>query len=269
MLLQWPHTVQHRTFVLAEIDDITTNKDELRFSNEQTNTFVRVGFQVGTPADDRSNALLGASRARRRRLFTAHRRIGPAGAGFTAAFTWSSEDFGSDFDYLSAEFEALKRLDLAGEHFIIARLNGGSFFHHRELRDGIELTDADRLSIPRNELFRLDGRDSLKGIDGELRGTHVLSSTFELFVPWFQDQDRRALGLDWQTFYWVVYSGYGAIGFDRRALTEGGNYIADLGIGFESSFRLRSQTFFLSGIVAHALDEIGGYKTRFSIKSYR
>ncbi len=269
LLVQWPHTIHHRTFLLAEIDDITTNKEDLRFSNDSTNTFVRLGFQIGTPADDRSNALLGANRGRRRRLFTAHREIGPAGAGLTAAFTWSFDDFGGDFDYQSLELEGLKRFDLTDGSFVIGRIHGGTFLAHGVLRDGEMLAQEDTLAVPRNELFRLDGRDNLKGIDEELVGTHELHTTFELFVPWFRDDHRRGLGVEWDTWYWVLYSGYGAIGFERRELYESSNYIPDLGLGFEASFRLRKQSFFLSGVVAHAVDDVGGFRSRLAIKSYR
>ncbi len=269
VLLQWPHSLDRRTFFLAEMDDITSNKESLRFSTDRTNTFVRLGFQIGTPEDDRSNALIGSSRASRRRLFTAHRRIGPREAGVTAALTWSFDFLGGDFDYLRGELEALKRFDITGGQFVIARLHGGTFFHHGYLPDGADLEETDQLSIPRNELFRLDGRDNLKGIREELPGTHEVHSTAELFLPWFLDQEHRALGVEWQNWYWIVYSGYGAVGFRRDALSDAGNYIADLGIGFESSFRIRDYTFFLSGIAAHALSSEGGLRTRFAIKSYR
>jgi len=43
-----------------------------------------------------------------------------------------------------------------------------------------------------------------------------------------------------------------------------------VGIGFESSFRLRRKyRFFLSGIVAQALKGSGGVEARISVKSYR
>ena len=268
LLLQWPHTLERRSFILAEIDDISTNKEDLQFSNDRTNSFLRLGFQIGTPLDDRSNALLGASRARRRRLFTAHRQIGPLDSGLTAALTWSFSTLGSDFDYLRGEFEGLKRFDLGGDSFLIARLGGGTFFEYRQERDGEDLPTEDELSIPRNELFQLHGRDNLKGLADELRGTHKLLSTVELFLPWFQSERRRGMGLDWDTWYWILYSGAGATSFDRRDLGRGDSYIADLGFGFEASFALRTYTIFVSGIVAHALDENGDFKARLSIKSY-
>lgn len=269
VLLQWPHTLHRRTFFLAEIDDISSNKDRLRFSSGRTNTFVRLGFQLGTPEDDRSNALVGATRASRRRLFTAHRRIGPRGAGFTGAVSWGFEVLGSDFDYVKAEIESLKRFDLTGGRFLIARLHGGSFLDHVELRDDPTLELGDRLSVPRDELFRLDGRDNLKGLPDERRGTHELHTTGELFLPWFEDEERRGLGVDWHTWYWILYGGYGAIGYERDDLAHAGNYVSDLGIGFEASFRLRDHTFFLSAIVAQALEQEGGPEARLAIKSYR
>lgn len=79
LLMQWPHSYHQRTFGLVELDRITSNKEDtieiLRLG--RTNTFVRFGYQLGTPEDSRSNAIVGESRARIERLFTAYREIGP------------------------------------------------------------------------------------------------------------------------------------------------------------------------------------------------
>ena len=52
-LIQWPHNYHFRTFLLAEIDRLISNKEELELSNNQTNTFVRLGYQIGTPRDEK------------------------------------------------------------------------------------------------------------------------------------------------------------------------------------------------------------------------
>ena len=277
-LIQWPHNYHFRTFLLAEIDRLISNKEELELTNNQTNTFVRLGYQIGTPRDARSNALVGESRARIEQLFTPFREIGPRGAGLTIAGTYAFDLGLGDFDYVKLEAEALKRFALPGKNFLIGRLHAGSF----PVRDRCEdeeagtpcaelpdLEEADRLSIPRNELFRLDGRENLKGLSEGLRGTHELHTTWELFLPWFLDRSHRALGLEWNNWYWVLYGGVGNIGFDTGTFLEPSDYIPDVGVGFESSFRLRKYQFFLSGLLAHALNGQGDVEARVSVKSYR
>lgn len=266
-LLQWPQSYHHRTFVLAEVDRITSNKEELRFSTNRTNTFLRIGHQIGTPNDERSNAIVGETRATVQRLFTTHRKIGPYGAGLTGALTWGN-DFLGDFDYVKAEFEALKRFDLRRDLFLVSRVHGGTFLYKQLVRDDPELEPVERYSIPRGEFFRLDGRENLKGLKERLRGTEELHATAELFFPWFVEKNRRAIGLQWQTWYWILYGGYGTIGFDREVFTDEDTYVPDIGVGFETAVALRKYTFFLSGIVAESLRGEGGVEARLSVKSY-
>lgn len=277
-LFQWPHDYNHRTFVLTEIDRIISNKSELRFSNNRTNTFVRLGYQLGTPRDPRSNALVGESRARVERLFTPFRAIGPRGAGLTTAATYGF-DFGpGDFDYVKLEAEGLKRFNMGGRSFLIGRLHLGSIPIADRCIDGEigtpcestpGLPEEDRLSVPRSELFRLDGRENLKGLKDPLRGSYELHNTWELFFPGFLDRDFKAFGLEWNNWYWIVYGGFGNIGFDYDIYTQLDDYVADIGVGFETSFRLKKYTFFLSGLVAQSLNGQGEPEAHLSLKSYR
>lgn len=280
-LIQWPHDYHRRTFLLAELDRIISNKEELQFSTNRTNTFLRLGYQVGTPRDGRSNSLVGESRARVERLFTPFREIGPQATGFTSALTYGF-DFGlGDFDYLKLEFEGLKRFRLSERNFLVGRIHGGTFpavdrCEAGELGtpcEGLadeEIIEANRFSTPRFELFRLDGRENLKGVKDRLRGTEQLHTTLEFFVPWFLDSQRRALGIEWNNWYWILYGGVGTVGFDRDVFTELGDYVPDVGVGFETSFRIKKKyTFFLSGLVAQALNGQGEPEARLSIKSYR
>ncbi|HET9227396.1 MAG TPA: hypothetical protein VFR31_12065, partial [Thermoanaerobaculia bacterium] len=101
------------------------------------------------------------------------------------------------------------------------------------------------------------------------RGTEEIHTTWEYFFPWFLGADRKFIKLNWQNWYWILYGGVGNIGLDREIFTEFGDYIPDVGIGFESSFNLRKYRFFLSGIVAQALKGDGGVEARVSVKSYR
>jgi len=267
-LTQQPHDFHRRSFLLLEVDRIISNAEGLRFNNNTTNTYLRFGYQIGTPNDDRSNSVVAERRAERRNLFTPYREVGPGDAGLTSAVTWGFEGLG-DYDYVKVEAEALKRFEMPARTFLFGRLSAGTFVHKVLLPDTEDRLQADRYSIPRAELFRLDGRDNLVGISDRIRGTEQLYTTWEYFVPWFLNQDRRALWLDWQNWYWVFYGGYGTTGFNSDVYSDFGTYYPDVGIGFESSFQLKKYAFFLSGIVAQALRGDGGIEAKLSIKSYR
>jgi hypothetical protein len=102
-----------------------------------------------------------------------------------------------------------------------------------------------------------------------MRGTDVLYTTWELFFPWFLRENRRFLKLDWQNWYWIVYTGAGIVGNESNIYTDFNSYIPDVGLGFESSLRLKKYRFFISGIVAQALKGDGSVEARVSVKSYR
>lgn len=268
LLTQWPHSYSRRTFLLVELDRISSNKEDLFFNNNRTNTFVRLSHQIGTPTDRRSNTIVGEDRSSVRNLFTAFQDIGPGDAGLTSALTWGFDAGPGDFDYFKLEVEGLKRFELPANRFLVGRLHFGRFFRERVIRDDPEVPFLDRFSIPRNEYFRLDGRDNLKGLDLRLRGTEELHTTWELALPWFLDQDRKALGLRWKDWYWVLYGGYGTIGFDTSIYSDAQSYIPDIGVGFETAIRLKDYQFFLSGIVAYAFEDGNSVETRLSLKSY-
>ncbi|HKI03991.1 MAG TPA: hypothetical protein VKK31_18565 [Thermoanaerobaculia bacterium] len=276
VLLQWPHSYNYRTFALAEIDQISTNRREQNndffVRQDRTNTFVRLGYQVGTPDEGRSSAIAGETRARTERLFSAFREFGPGDATFTAALTYGFQLGIGDFDYAKLELEALKRLDVSTRTFLVGRLRGGTFPHIGKADPETlpsEPFPIDFYAIPGSEAFRLDGRENLKGLKDRQRGIEQLLTTWEYFFPWFLESHRSFLRLDFQNWYWILYTGFGTIGFDRKAYTDFGSYIPDAGIGFESSFNLRKYRFFLSGIVAQALKGDGGVQARISVKSYR
>ena len=273
-LFQWPLNFHRRTFLLTELDRISTNKEELAeiLRRGETNTFVRIGYQIGTPEDERSNAIVGETRARTERLFTAFREIGPGGTGFTGAVTWGFPYGIGDFDYVKVEGAALKRFDISEKTFLVGRVHGGTFLYKATRPPG-ELPEfpqlGDLYTIPLGEYFRLDGRDNLKGLDEKKRGTEEFHTTWEYFFPWFLNANHDFLKLQWQNWYWILYTGFGHVGYDRSIYEDFSEYIPDVGVGFESSFGFRKYRFFLSAIVAQALNEEGGVEARISVKSYR
>ncbi len=266
LLIERPFSYHSRAFFLAEFDRITSSKEEFRLTTNKTDSFVRVGYQLGTSTDVGLNSIVGETRAERRPLLTAHREIAPFGAGFSSALSYGFDLLG-DFDYVKLEFAGLKRFNLGRRSFLISRLHGGSFLHKGDLDVEAPVDSTDRYAIPRGVFLRLDGRDNLKGLDERLRGTEELHATLELFVPWFIDDRRPAMRADWNSWYWIVYAGYGAIGFDRDVLSDSSSYITDVGFGFETSFQLKDYTVFLGGVLAEALETDGDIKARFSLKA--
>jgi hypothetical protein len=277
LLLEWPHNYSNRTFFLTELDRISTNRGTAQGSNflvrrDQTNTFVRLGYQLGTPDEGRSSAIAGETRARTQRLFSAFREFGPGEATMTAALTYGFPYGIGDFDYLKFEFEALKRFDVSKRTFLVGQLRGGTFPYLAKARPSTLPPNPDPIdfyAVPRSEAFNIDGRENLKGVRDRTRGTDALFTTWEYFFPWFLETNHRALRLDWDNWYWVLYAGYGAIGLNHKIYTDFSSYYPDAGVGFEASFRLRKYRFFLSGIVAQALKGNSGPEARISVKSYR
>lgn len=266
LLVERPFTYHSRAFFLVEFDRITSSKEEFRLTTNKTDAFVRLGYQLGTPDDVGLNSIVGETRAGRRPLLTAHREIGPFGAGFSTALAYGYPLLG-DFDYVKLEFAGLKRFQLGGRSFAIWRLHGGSFLRKEPLDPEAPADSTDHYNIPRGVFFQLDGRDNLKGLDERLRGTDELHTTVELFFPWFVDEHRRALKADWQSWYWILYGGFGAIGFDRDVLYDGDSYLTDIGFGFETSLQLRDYSIFIGGVAAYNLDVDGSVKARFSVKA--
>ncbi len=271
MLFQWPRDYNHRMFLLTEVDRISSNTIDLQFNNNTTNNFIRLGYQIGTPDDPHSNAIVAESRAERQTLFTAVREIGPNGFGLTGALTGGIPYLGGDYRYIRVELEALKRLDLTQSTFLVGRFHVGTFPYKVRIRPNTaEINPLDQYSIPHSEYFDLGGRDNLKGLKRSLSGSDEVHSTLEYFFPWFLDANREFLHLEWQNFYWILYSGIGTVGFDHKVFTGSAGFYPDLGVGFESSVRLRHRyRFFLSGIVAQTLKGSSGLEARLSVKSYR
>ncbi len=276
LLMEWPHDYNNRTFLLTEIDRISSNRgahgSNFLVRQDQTNTFVRVGYQLGTPDEGRSSAIAGETRARTERLFSAFREFGPGEATLTTALSYGFPFGIGDFNYLKFETEALKRFDISERTFLVGQIRGGTFLHVDKARPSTLPPDPDPIdfyAVPRSEAFSIDGRENLKGVRDDTLGTDALFTTWEYFFPWFIDTNHHALRLDWDNWYWVLYAGYGTIGLSHRIYTDLSSYYPDTGVGFEASCRFGKYRFFLSGIVAQALKGSGGPEARFSVKSYR
>jgi hypothetical protein len=266
VFVEWPRSFSFRAFTLAEVDRISSNRQSILSTNNRTDTFVRVGAQLGTPGDSRTQRIVGDTRAYFPSIFTAVREIGPGQFGFTSALTYGFHP--GSFDYVRLEAQTLKRFDLTGRTFVLGTLHLGTFLYS-ELTSPHAFEPQDRYSIPVAGFFNLGGADNLKGLSNSLVGTQELHTTWELFTPWFLGQHHRVLGLDWQSWYWILYAGAGTLGFTSRAYTNLAAYIPDAGLGFESSVRLWRYRFFLSAILARPLKGTNHVEARLSVRSYR
>jgi len=265
LFLEWPHSFTFRTFALAEIDRISSNQQRLLAARDLTDTFVRLGTQLGTPGDTRTQGIVGDTRAYFPSIFTAVREIGPGGFGLTSAVTYGFHL--GDFDYVRLEGQALKRFDFTERTFLIGTLHAGSF-PYSELTNP-RAVDPTRYSIPLADVFTLGGADNLKGLSNRIIGTQELHTTWELFTPWFLGQHYNFLHLDWQSWYWILYAGAGTIGLTSKVYTDLAAYIPDTGFGFESSVQLWRYRFFLSGILARPLKGTNHVEARLSVRTYR
>ena len=266
LFLEWPRSYSFRTFVLGELDRISSNQQPVPATIDSTDTFVRVGAQLGTPGDSRTQSIVGDTRAYFPSIFTAVREIGPGQFGFTSALSYGFHL--GDYDYVRLEAQALKRFDFTARTFLVGTVHVGSF-PYSELSNPSAFDTPFRYSIPLADFFTIGGADNLKGLSNNLIGTQELHTTWELFTPWFLGQHYNFLHLDWQSWYWILYAGAGTIGFTSKVYTNLSAYIPDTGFGFESSVRLWRYRFFLSGILARPLKGTNHVEARLSVRTYR
>ena len=288
LLVGVPRDYNNRYFFLVQNDQLTFG-DLNRPDNQTSNIYTKVGYQYGTQFDERMNAIVGEQRGRITPVLTAFREIGPQRTGLAAAVTQATNVWSADYTYTKFEAEGLRRFDLTPASFVFSRLHVGTFLSRNELpaseipvprdrdRDGdIDEDDAtpewEKYAIPQYELFRLGGREALKGIDtnDDTIGTYEVHLTNELFVPIFRNRNYKVGPLYWHTLYGIGYVGTGMVGFRASDLTDP---VVDVGIGTESAISFGEYDVFLSVIAAQSVvrpDQIeGGTNVRFSIRTVR
>jgi hypothetical protein len=270
LLFTYPENYNRRYTLLAQVDSLAFG-DLTRPDNDKTNNYLKMGFQLGTESDERLNSIVGEERGRIIPVLTALRNVGPQQVGLATAVTWSSGAIGSDFDYIKLQTEMLRRFDFENDSVIFTRLHLGTFLQEKRLSDDPEIDDWDEFSIPRYELFRLGGRDALKGIDSG-RGTDELHVTSEYLNPIFRNRDQRVLGARVNDLYGIVYAGAGTSVFDPADLVVLDNWVVDVGIGFEATVRVRKYSFLITAIYAEPVvlpDHLRGGELRLSARTLR
>ena len=297
-----PKDYNNRYFALLQNDrltfgDILTDEkpkpgeEDFRknVDNRQNNIYVKLGYQFGTPFDERMNAIVGETRGRLTPVLTAFRDIGPQRTGLAAAITQSAQVATGDYHYTKLEAEGLHRTDLTSTSFLFSRLHLGAFvtrkLARRDVNDDDILDDyntfpeafpeIERYTIPRYEMFRLGGREALKSIsaDDSAAGTHEVHLTNELFVPIFRNKNYKTGPLYWQTLYGIGYVGAGAVAFDFGDMFGKDNIAYDAGLGIETAVAVRDDfDVYLAVIVAQTLEGppgADGTKVRFSLRTVR
>ncbi|GAC1394860.1 MAG: hypothetical protein NVSMB68_11160 [Thermoanaerobaculia bacterium] len=274
LLFGFPRDYNRRYFYLLQ-DDRLTFGNTTDVDNKKNNIYMKGGYQFGTQFDERLNAIVGESRGRITPVLTAFRDIGPQKTGLAAAITESLRISTGDYHYTKLEGEGLHRTDLTTASFIFSRLHFGTFVGQDRVneRQNPALTEVDRYSIPRYEMFKLGGREALKGVkDAASRGTQEVHLTNELFVPLFRNRDYRLGLLHWNTMYAIGYLGAGTVGFKYNQLVKTDAAVVDAGLGSEMALTVRDFDVLVSVIYSRTVkspDELKGSKVRFFIRTIR
>ncbi|HSN68484.1 MAG TPA: hypothetical protein VLV48_04525 [Thermoanaerobaculia bacterium] len=273
LMISFPKDYDTRYTLLTQVDSLAYG-DLTRPDNDKTNVYMKLGYQFGTEADERLNSIIGETRGRIIPVLTAYRDVGPRQMGLALAVTSSIEGIGSDFEYLKLEGELLKRFDYGNEAVLLTRVHAGSFASKTRLipEEDDTLEEFDKFSIPRYELFKLGGRDLLKGVGGEIRGTDEIHGSAEYFYPVFRNKEYRKLGARFTDLFAIAYSGAGVATFGTSDLAETDRWVLDAGVGFEVGLRVRTYDIVLSAIYATPLvkpDDMDGGEFLVSARTSR
>ncbi|MEO8216447.1 MAG: hypothetical protein ABI718_05135 [Acidobacteriota bacterium] len=279
-----PRKYNRRLYFLTE-DDRFLHGDVDNPDNRKSNLFVKLGYQIGSPFDERLNSIASESSGRVPPVLTAFRELGPRKFAAAVGITEGIPSAG-DFNYTRLEAEALKRFDVSSSTFLIMRGHLGSMLQ----KSPSGLTRADfppdessfdlpswAYRVPFDEYFRLGGRDALKGVDDHKRGTDEAHLTGEYFVPLFRNRDFKTWVIHWNNLYGTGYVGAGTLGFrgkpsDQFTDYKLGDLTADAGLGVESSVTVRDFTVYLTAVFAstvQAPDALRHNEFRFSVRTTR
>ncbi len=274
VLFELPRDYNHRYFGLLQ-DDRLTFGDPNNLDNRKNNIYVKLGYQYGTPFDDRLNSIVGESRGRITPVLTAFRDVGPQRTALAVGITESAHVGVGDYGYTKLEIEGLRRWNVSSASFLVSRVHIGSMLTKRTLHPdpppaapGIE-----SFAIPLYEMFQLGGRDALKGVkDTASYGTDESHVTSELFVPFFRNRDFQTWRLHWNTMYGIGYLGGGNVGFSSSTFVKVRDYVVDAGLGTETGLTVRDFDVLLSLVVAHTIrapEALKGTQIRVSLRTIR
>jgi len=265
-----PINYYNRLYGLFEFDRLTFSRPVDHPDANRTNVYVKFGYQFGTPSDERSNALVGEARDRILNLFTAYREIGPRGRGLSVAATYGFDFLGGDYRYVKTEMEGLQAISLPHRNRLVVRLHAGYFPYKKTIREAFDPRIGTPFSIPRYELFRLDGRQELKAYRGTERGPNEAHLTTEYVLPVFIDESRRFLGVNWNSLYAIGYAGAGNVGNEKTIYTRIRDYKVDAGVGFEAWLSWRSYRALLGALAGKTVvNGVRGPRLLITVRTYR
>ena len=278
-LFELPRDYYQRYVGLIQVDDYAFG-DVDRPDNNRTNTFLKLGYQYGTAHDPTLNAIAGDTRGRTLPVLTAYRELGPRDLSWAAGLSYATEATG-DYEYLRVETEVLKRMFVSERTFLISRFHLGTFPMKKAQDFAVDYDPDDSddperpltfLYAPRDELYKIGGREALRGVDDSIRGTEEVHLTNEFFFPIFLNEQYDAMKLQWNNLYGIAYVGAGSYGFDIDDLVESDRFIVDAGIGVEAELRYRDIVGFLSVLYAQPVvkpDSVDGGEFLVSLRTRR
>jgi hypothetical protein len=270
LLFEYPAEYNRRYLALLQADSLSFG-DVTHVDHDQDNFYLKLGYQLGTPFDERLNGIVGESRGRITPVLTAYREIGPQKTGLAVALTHSLDMLGSDFKYTKIEAEGLRRFDLA-QSFVISRLHVGTFLIKNVVEERQDFPPRERYSVPSYEYFRIGGRDALKGLDDGRRASEEIHLSNEFFYPIFRNRDIPTWRLHWNNLYGIGYLGTGTLGFGASTFARLSDYVVDAGLGFEASLTFRDYEVFVTTVYARTVvapDALENDEIRFSVRTSR
>jgi len=270
VLFEYPRNYNNRYFVGFQAEGLSFG-DVTDPDNNKTNVYTKLAYQFGTPFDERMNAIVGESRGRIVPVLTAYRDIGPQKTGLAFALSQTLGIEG-DFDYTRFETEGLRRFDMTETSFVVSRAHLGTMRKKRLSGRPPGTPIEESFSVPFNELFKLGGRDAMKGVDDRHRGSEELHLTNEYFFPVFRNRNYKTWLFEWNNLYAIGYAGAGNVGFGASTFTKVNNFVLDGGLGAEANMTVRDYNILVSVIYAKTFrgpEDLQGQEIRFAIRTSR
>lgn len=252
VLFEIPVDARNRWEALLESDSLTfgdvTNPD-----NKRDNLYVKLGYQFGTPFDERLNSIVGETRGRLTPVLTSYRQLEPRRLSLAVAVTQGVDAIVGDYQYTKAEAEGLERFDLPRSTFLVTRVHAGTFVEKGRRADYAGPLEYAKYTIPAYEYFRIGGRDALKGLSDSALGSDEIHWSNELFTPVLRNRKFRTWQIHWSDLYGIGYLGTGNLGFGSKTFTRVGDWVADAGLGLEAAGRWRDYSGYLTVVYAQTV----------------
>ena len=218
-----PLDFYNRLYGLIEFDRLTFSEPADNPDSNRTNMYFKVGYQYGTPSDERSNAVVGEARDRNFKLFTAYREIGPRGRGLSVAATYGFDYVGGDYPTSRRRSRRCRRSRVPAAPRLVLRLHARLLPLQQAGPGGASTrtSSGDALLDPPVRALQAErprGTARLPGVRaGDQPGSISRPSTSCRSSP---RPPAGSSGCDWGSLYAIGYAGTGNVGNDDVASTE-------------------------------------------------